>query len=170
MTLIVLGGMTTGVALPGAALAVTAGIAGIDGAVPDIAARIAALADFAPAEISLTAELALAQQTITAIQATIASGLPIPSISAQIDIAAAQLAVLQAKLEVINTQRAALVSLQGSLDVGGIAGYVYEGPLSSLGDELDAEVGGIPLGVHAVVLVATNAPAWSALQAFMRVS
>jgi hypothetical protein len=102
------------------------------------------------------------------VQTALAAGLAVPSIGDQIAIVAAQVEALAAAVALINSHRSVLLGLQGSLTVGGIAGYVYEGPLSSLGGELAAEVGGIPLPVHAVILVATDAPAWAALQTYVR--
>jgi len=172
MTIANLGALTVGAAVPGCELAVTAGIAGITGALPDIQARIAALAAFTPVEVNFAADLAVAQATVAGIQLAITSGIPQPTIAAQIAIVSAQLAELQAQAVAVELQLDALVALVAPLAVAGLIGYAYDGDATSAGGEIGAAiVGDYPSGhVDALVLVTSISGAWSALGQIVKVT
>lgn len=170
MTITALGSMSVGAAVPGAAAAVTAGISGINGALPDILARIAALQAFAPTPVDFTAQLALAQGTLGSVQAAITAGLPVPDIAAQIAIVAAIVADLLAQVAAVNVQLDALVALQAPLAVAGVGAYVFDGQLGSLGGELAAEIGTGTAHANALVLVTTESTAWAGLSAIVKVT
>src|SRR5690606_27332170 len=75
MTVSYVGSLSIGGALPGAALA-------LESAIPDLQARLDALASFAPTTGSLSANLALANGILSNIQNAITLGVVLPDISA----------------------------------------------------------------------------------------
>lgn len=170
MTVTPLGIVAVGTAVPGASAAVVAGVAGINLALPDLAARIAALQGFQPQPVSFVAQLAIAQGTLASIQAAITLGLPVPDISAQIALVAAVVAELLATLAQMNAQLDILLALEAPLNAGSIAAYAYDGPIGNLGGELGAAVGGGGGHANALALVATDSASWAALSAVMKVS
>ena len=179
MTIAVIGEMTIGEAMPGAAAGVSAGIAGISAALPDIAARLAALAAFAPQPINFATQLALAQQIVASIQASIAAvpPLPIPDIGAQIAQVAALVASLKATVSGIQGQLDLLVVLQGAFAAAGIHVFAFDGPIGNFGAEFAIQLaaglpGGGGPGAHANALVFATADAvsWQALSQIVRVS
>lgn len=170
MTITALGSLSVGAAVPGVGVAVTAGIDGINGALPDIQARLAALQAFAPTPVDFTAQLALAQGTLGSVQAAITAGLPVPSISTQIAMVAALVADLLAAVAAVNAKLDILTNLQAPLDVGGVAAYAYDGQIGSLGAELGDAVGGGSSHANALALVAAAPATWTALSAVVKVT
>lgn len=171
MTVTPLGTLSVAAVAPGAASAVIAGTAGINLALPDITARLAALQAFAPQPVSFVAELALAQGTLTSIQAALSLGLPVPDISAQIALVAAIVADLLATVAQVNTQLSILGSLEAALSAdASIAAYAFDGPRNALGSELSAAVGGGTGHANALALVTTDSASWIALSAVLKVS
>lgn len=171
MTTTFLGGMTVGVACPGAVACADAGVIGINGAVPDLESRIAALLGFVPMPVDLSSLLANAIATVNGIQAAITAGIQPPDISAQVAIVAAELALLQAALALVNQQLGIILALQPHFLVGGLVAYSFDGSTANLGTELDAAIAteGTPSGSTKALLIAATTPdAWAALSAILK--
>lgn len=170
------GELSIGQAMPGAAAVGVAGAAGINLALPDIQARLAALLAFTPGEVNFAAQLTLALQTVASIQATIAAGIVPPSISFQLAAVAALVAELEAALVTITAQLTIIADFQALLTNAGMHVYAYSGQVDDFGDELDAEIGaGLPGGsgptesVDGLVLVTNVGATWTALSQIMQV-
>jgi hypothetical protein len=170
MTITALGTLDVGVAVPGALTAVGAGIAGINGALPDIQARIDALLAFTPSPVTFAAQLALAAQITASINDAISLGLPVPSISDQIAQVAAVIAALEAQVAAVNAQLTILTGLLAPLAVAGIDAYAFDGARNALGGELGTALGGSTAHANALVLVTTDPSAWAALGVIVKVS
>ncbi len=170
MTITALGEVSVGGAVPGCATAVVAGELGINAAMPDILARLAALASFVPLPIDFVADLALAGQIGASIQAGITAGLPVPDMSAQAAVVQALITALLAQVTSINLQLDALLALDAPLGVAGVALYAFDGARTSLGSELAAELGPVTAHANALVLVTSDPAAWLAISAVMKVS
>ncbi len=172
MTVTYLGSLTTGAAIPGAAALAAAGTAGINLALPDIQARLSALLAFTPTPISLTANLAIAQQVVTSVTASLALGVTPPDISAQLAIVAALVAELTAAVASVNAQLEIIAGFD--MSASGVYAYSYAGQANQLGSEFSTELsggfpGGTPTDATNAVLLATTAPgAWTALQTFLK--
>jgi hypothetical protein len=170
------GELTIGAAVPGAASAAIAGFAGINAALPDILARLAALQAFAPLSVDFTAQLALAQAMVTSVQTGIALGIPVPSIAAQIAAVAALIAELLASVAGIAAQLEIVTDFQALLGAAGVHVYAYAGQTGSLGSELSTELTtGIPGGsptdaANALVLVTTVPATWTAMSQVFQVT
>jgi hypothetical protein len=165
------------VACPGVAVGFAAGIAGINLALPDIQARLDALAAFAPqVEISFAANIAVAQSIAASLQAAISAGLSPPSLSAQIAIVAALVAALEIAVGQINAQLTVLIDLSALLDAAGVFLYSYSGRSDGLGPALDTELStGFPGGTagqqcNALVLATTTPGTWDAMSELFKVS
>lgn len=170
-----LGSISLGAALPGANSVTVAAIAGINAALPDILARIAALQAFAPSPVDFGAQLVLAQQIVTSIQTSIALGIPAPSIAAQIAAVAALIADLLASVQAINGHLAIVQSFASLLGAAGIHALVFDGDAGAFGGELAAELGSVPgLGPYdacnAIVLVTTVPATWAAMSQVFKVA
>lgn len=171
MTIADLGGLSVGGAAPGAATAVVAGEAGINGALPDIQARLTALLAFSPAPINFAASIAIANSVIASINAAITAGIVPPDFSAQIAIATAQIATLTAAVAAVNAQLAILVALEAPLAVGGLHGYAFDGDASVAGAEIGGAITGDFAGhVNALVLVTSSPSTWTALGQILKVT
>lgn len=166
----VLGSMSLAVALPGADAAAAAGISGINGALPDILSRIAALGAFAPAPISFAADLATANGMIASINASIAAGITPPDLAAQIAIVAAQVAALLATATAVNASLALVVNFASLLTAAGVAGFAFDGAQNVLGSELATALGPSAAHANAIILVTQNGSTWTAMQAIFRTS
>jgi len=173
--MMLVGQYSIGEAIPGAALAVSAGVSGINGALPDIQARLSALLAFKPLPVTFATSLQIAQQTLTSLQANIALGLPVPSITAQIAEIAALVGSLSVQVASINAQLSIVLGLQGLLDAAGV--YVFAAPSTaagSLGGELDGAIAGAGIApgawAGAAVLVTTVPATWDALASMIKVS
>lgn len=175
MSVTFLGSMTLGDALPGAVGAAAAGIAGINLALPDILARIAALQSFLPTPVDFTAQLVLAQQTLQSVQATIALGLPVPDISAQLLAVQALIAALLAAVNAVNAQLDLITDFQAILGESGIYAYASDGTVANLGAELSSALSTTPglagpMHANSVILVAATPAAWAAIQGVFQVT
>jgi len=176
MTVVHVGSLSIGDAVPAAATVSAAGVSGINGALPDLTARLLALASFSPAPVNFALQLALAQSTVASIQSAIALGLPAPSIAAQIAEVAAQVAALEAVLASVEANLATVVDVQAQLSVAGLHSYVYTGDVGDLGAEFTTELaGGLPGGAptaaaSAVLLITTSPAAWAAMEQVFRVT
>jgi hypothetical protein len=166
----VLGSLSLAVALPGAAVAADAGVSGINGALPDIQARIDALTAFAPSPISFTADIATANAIIASINATITAGLSPPDIASQIAQIAALLAELTAIATAVQTSLNLIIAFQAELATGGVAGYAFDGAQNVLGSELATALGGSTAHANAVILVTQSPSTWLAMQAIFKTS
>jgi hypothetical protein len=144
MSLSYLGEFTIGGALPGAQAAAVAGAAGINAALPDILARLAALQAFAPMPVSFSAQLSLANQLVAGIGQSIALGIPEPSIAAQIAAVMALVAELIATVAGIRTQLSIVANFQVLLAAAGVHVFAYAGDAGGLGGEL---TGALALGL-----------------------
>lgn len=176
MTTTYLGGLSIGDTVPGAVAISAAGVAGINSALPDLQARIAALADFAPTPVSFATQLLLAQQTLAAVEAAITAGIPVPDMSAQIAIILAQIAALAVIAEGIEAQLDIIAGFQSLFANAGIHGYAFAGATSAMGTELSAATsGGLPGGgpsdtTNAIILATSNGATWSAMSQIFKVS
>lgn len=159
-----LGTLTLAVALPGADAAATAGIAGINGALPDIQSRIAALSAFAPTPISYPIDKAAAVSIQGSIQLAIDSGIPAPSLSAQIAIVQALVTALNAIVTAVNANLTIVTNFAALLAAGGVAAYAFDGAQNVLGSELAAALGGSTAHANAIVLVTQNGATWTSMQ------
>jgi hypothetical protein len=176
LTVAYVGSLSIGDAVPGAATVAAAGVAGISAALPDITARLEALAAFAPLPVDFTAQLVLAQQMLASVQLGISLGIPVPSIAAQIAAIVALVAELSAALAAINAQLEIIVDFQALLGAAGIHAYAYAGDTDQLGPELTAELAaGVPGGAasdpaNALVLVTTLSATWTAMGSVFKVT
>lgn len=177
MSLAYLGNVSLSVACPGVAAGFAAGIAGINLALPDIQARLDALAAFSPqVEISFAANIAVAQSIAASLQAAITAGLSPPSLSAQIAIVAALVAALELAVGQINAQLTVLIDLSALLSAAGVFLYSYSGRADGLGPALASELaGGFPGGsasddTNALVLATTTAATWTAMSGLFKVT
>jgi hypothetical protein len=176
MTTSYVGEFTIGGAVPGALAGVSAGIGGVNAALPDLQARLAALLAFQPAPISFAAQLSLAQATLSGIQLAIASGITPPDISAQLAAIAALVADLAAAVAGIDVQLTILSNLQTLLAAAGLHVYAFAGATNAAGGELTTALsGGVPGGApttaaNALVLVTTVSATWAAMQGVFEVS
>ena len=176
MTVVYCGELTIGGALPGANAATIAAITGINGAVPDLLARIGSLQAFAPSDVNLGAQLQLANQLVSNVQTSISLGIAPPSIAAQIAGIAALVAAMLAQLSGVQAQLDLVLDFQGLLAAAGIHAYAFSGTTGALGGELATELasgtpGGSPSDpANAVVLVTTSPAAWAALSQIAKVS
>lgn len=118
---------------------------------PTLAGQVTALAEMAAA-------LALA------------ISLGVPDVSFQLTAIGDVVASLQTSIGALNAQLAALVEVNTSLAVGGVAAYVYEGETSKFGQELHSALGGGFAGgspgtqARALVLATTASEAWDAVK------
>lgn len=165
-----LGSLSLDAIVPGASAAAAAGVAGIGGALPDLVARLEALANFQPTPVDFAAQLSIAQSTLASVQAAISIGLSPPSIDAQVAAVLELLATLTAQLATVHARLAIVTSFQAQLSAAGIAAYLYEGAVGSLAGELGAAVGGGSAECHALALVTTDPAAWSAMSAVFKVT
>ncbi len=174
MTVSYLGSLTVGAAAPGGLALAAAGTAGINGALPDIQARIAALASFAPTPPNIAADIALAQKIIESLQAALTLGITPPNISAQIEIVAAQLLALKAAVAAIDAQLSIIANLSNVLSTAGLHAYAYSGQANQLGTQFTTELaGGFPGGTptdptNALVLATTLSGTWAAMAQFFK--
>lgn len=150
------GSLTIGGALPGVSAA-------FESAMPDIQARLDALAGFSASTGSFSANLQLAQDIVANIQAAMALGISAPSIDAQLAEAEAAIAVEEGKL-------AAAAELLATLEASGLHLYTYSGTASAFGGDFNAEIGGgLPGGggggasVNGAVLITEVAATWTKL-------
>lgn len=170
MTIAYVGELTLAQSLPGPTTGLAAGVSGINAALPDIAARLAALQAFTPQPVNFAAQLALAQLTLSGVQAGIAAGLVPPDISAQLAAVAALIADLLAAVTSINAQLTIITNLQGVLATAGLHVYVYSGQTDAAGADITAELaGGLPGGgptdaANALLLITTIGATWTAIQ------
>jgi hypothetical protein len=149
---------------------VVAGTAGINGALPDILARLAALTDFTPTPVDFAAQLVVAQSIVASIQAGITAGLPVPSLSAQIAQIEALIAELTVQVTAVNAQLTILTGIAASLSVGGVDAFAFDGARNVFGSELATALGGSTAHADGVVLVTTSPSAWVAMQAILKVT
>lgn len=162
MTVTYLGSLTVGDAMPGA-------VAAMDATVPDLQARMAALATFAPSTGTFAANLQLANDIAASVQAAITAGITPPSASAQLAAVAALVAELEASLSFA-------LEIVEAFGVAGIHAYRYTGQAGNLGTEFQAELsGGFPGGASSDatdgVLLATTVPAaFAALAKLLKVA
>jgi hypothetical protein len=178
VTLDYVGSLSIGGAIPGAATAAAAGAAGINLALPDIQARLAALVAFTPQQgSSFAAQLALAQQIVAGVQAAIALGLSPPSLSAQIAIVAGLVAALEQAVLAVHAQLDIVLDFQALLAAAGIHVYAFAGQADELGPALTGELAaGFPGGTggnqatNALVLATTVPATWAAMSAVFKVT
>jgi hypothetical protein len=146
--------ISIGTSIPGA-------IAALNLAVPQLQAQIDALLAFKPGAINFAADLQVAGQILTNINAGIAIGITPPSIQAQISMVLALLAPLQANL-------AAIAAFQALLGASVFA-YGYDGATNQFGNEMNTELthgfpGHSPTErTHALVLGTTTDAAYTAM-------
>lgn len=168
MTIVSLGSLSVGAAVPGMSASITAGLGGINAALPDLLGELIALQAIVPTPPSMAAQLVLAQQLVSSLEAGLHTpGFPIPDITANL---AAVIAALAAKIGAMQAQLAILTGLTAPLGQAGVSAWAYDGAIGSLGGELSAAVGGGGTHANALALVATDPAAWSALSVVMKVT
>jgi hypothetical protein len=171
-----LGSLTLGALIPKGAEAGAAAVAAIELALPDLQARLAALASFAPSPGNFAADIALAQGIVTSIEAAIAVGISPPSLDAQIAIVAALVAELEAALAAINAQLSIVTDFLALLDTGGVFAYAFSGNANALGGEFATELAsGFPGGgatdpTNALLFATTTPATWSAMSTVFKVT
>ena len=159
MTVTALGEITIAVALPGVS-------AGLATAMADIQAKVAAMAAFAPVPPSITTSLQITAEMTANLTLAASIGIEPPSLDVQVALMLEALAVFQAQLAILN-------ELYGWLTAS-VHLYRYDGPVSALGTELQAELsGGLPGGsgadtAFALLFAATASPAILAMQAIFK--
>lgn len=170
MTITSLGSLSVGGVVPGAVTACVEGDAGISAAIPDIQARIAACAQFSPAEISFAAQLTLAGQILASINSCLALGLVPPSISAQIVAMTNLMAELLATLNSVQAHAGVLADLQVSLGAVGVEAYAYDGLVGNLAAELAVELGADSDHCNALIQIVRAPAVWAAFSNIMKVT
>jgi hypothetical protein len=176
MTITYNGSLALSAAVPGANAAAIAGQAGISTALPDLQARIGAMADFTPVAVDFTATINQLLATIAALQAAIAQGITPPSIAAQIAEVSAQISNLQTDLGAVSANLGIVVAFLNLLTSAGVHSYGYAGAANTFGGEFSTELGsGLPGGgggsetINGVALL-TNVPStWAAIQSMFGV-
>lgn len=170
MTITYIGSLALSASIPAASVAASAGISGINAALPDIQARITALASFAPTDVSFAGQIALAEAMIVSIESAIALGIPEISISAQIAIVSALIAALEAAVVSINASLQVVIDFQSNLASVGIHTYVYDGDANDFGNEFNTEFsGGLPGGsptdnAKAILLITSSGAGWTSIE------
>jgi hypothetical protein len=170
-----IGALSIGDAAPGVSVAFAAALTGINAALPDLAARIAALGDFAPQPVDFSAQLSLAQLVVQNVELCISAGIPVPSIAAQIAAVEALVAQLAAQLALAEAQVDIVTAAQARLSAGaGVFAYAFSGTAGALGAELDAAraIGG-PAGnppINGLVLLTADPVTWAAMTALFKVT
>ncbi len=168
MSLVSLGSIDLATSLPGANAAGVAGAAGINGALPDINARIAALGAFAPAPISFSADIAAANNIAASIGVAVSAGLTPPDIAGQIAQIAALLAALEAEALAVQANLTLVTNFLGLLAAGGIDAYAWDGARNALGAAVTSALGSSTAHSNAIVLVTTNGATWTAMQSVFK--
>jgi hypothetical protein len=162
--------------IPGGNVAALAGVAGINLALPDILSRLAALQAFSPQPVSFVAQLALANATLQGINLSIALGLPLPDINAQIAAVLALIAALLAAVSAINANLNTITLFLSFLNEPGVHMYYFNGITANLGTEISAATsGGFPGGAGTdatqALLIGTSIPGtWAAIANIMKVT
>lgn len=176
MTITYLGGLTVGGAVPGADLAVTAGIAGINAGLANLFDQLSALAAYTPTPIDFAAQIGVAQDIVSGLTAAISAGITPPSLGDQLALIAAQVATLTATIDGIEVNLDLLTGLQAPLATAGVHAYAFDGDTDSFGAELDGELaGGVPGGspsdhANAVAIITTIPATWLALGEIVKVA
>jgi len=168
MTITALGEVSIGAAVPAMSTALSAGLAGIDAALPDLLDRIASLQLFTPQPISYAASLALAQSTVQSV--LLNAALPVPSISAQIAAVAALIAELLQALSLAQAQVTLLTDLQTTLATAGVTALAFDGTIGALGGEVNSELSSWTGHANALLLVTNDPSAWSAMSSVFKVT
>jgi hypothetical protein len=171
MSLVPLGSLSLAVAVPGAATAnVALGVA-VGIAAPNVSAQITAAASFTPsASLGLEQLLAIAEAILDNIAAAIAAIPPIPvlSLQAQVDLAAAIKLDLDAMLLTVQAQLAIQLQIASILATAGVVAYAWDGANNALGPALTAELGGSVTHSNAIILYTTSGVAWTAMQGLFK--
>jgi hypothetical protein len=177
MTVTYLGSVSVGGAVPGADIAVSAGVAGITVSLPNLEAHIAALQAFKPVSVDFVVQKQMAIDVLASVQQSITLGLPVPSIQFQIDLVLAQVDAYLALLNAINAQLKILTDLSLPLMEAGVHVYAYDGPVNQLGSQMGgALAGGVPGGSggtqhgNAVVMLTTIPTTWAAMGEIVKVA
>jgi hypothetical protein len=170
MSLTPLGSLALSAVVPGAASVSAAGQLGIDLALPDIQARIAALLAFTPTPPSLSADASLALAVNTDLEGAIHVGLVPPDISLQLAIIGALVVDLQNKVISINAQLSIIANLLGVLATAGVDAYAYDGQADALGAALTAQYAGDTAHANALVLVTKIGATWTVMGSLFKTS
>lgn len=138
-------------------------------AIADLEARITALGAAIPTFTPPAVQLELAKSIVAAIEANIALGITPPSIDLQIGLFLAQIAELEASLQIV-------LDIKNLFAAAGVHVYVYDGDADAFGGELTTELaGGFPGGAptdhtNAIVLATTSGATWSAMAQVFQVT
>lgn len=171
MSLVALGSLSLGVAVPGAAESNAALDVAIGIAAPNVTAQIAAAASFTPsASLGLDDLLAIAEAILANIEAAIAAIPPIPvlDLDAQVDLALAVKADLESMLGIVNAQLTIQVDIAALLATAGVVAYAWDGANNALGPALTTELGGATTHSNAIILYTTSGVTWTAMQDFFK--
>jgi hypothetical protein len=170
MTIQALGTVTIGEALPGVSTGFAAAAAGIQTALPELAARLASLTSFQPTPLDFGAQLALANQIVGGIQLAMAAGVQLPDVSVIAAQIAALVAQITAQLALVQANLSLVLDLQAALGGGSVGLYAFDGQLGSLGGELTSQVGSSSAHAQALVMLTTEPATWAALAKLAKVS
>jgi len=159
MTLQYLGGLTTGAIVPSLGLALASALPRIEA---DIALQQALVAQLNLVPPTISGSLTLATEIVTAINASIALGVQVPSLAIQVNAALALIALLNAELG----------ALGFDMSAAGIHAYAFDGRTDELGPALPASLpGGLPSDHCTALVLATAIPAsWVALGRLLKTS
>jgi len=177
VTITYIGSLSVGGVVPGASAAINAGMTGINSALANLLAQLAALQAFAPSPISFAAQLSLAESMVSSLNLAIGLGMTPPDILAQITAILALVAALTAQIGAIEANLDVMLDLQLPLAAAGVHAYAYDGTAGALGGELGGALGGgVPGGsgggqhANALALVATSPATWAALSLVFKVA
>jgi hypothetical protein len=170
MTFTPLGSLSLAAVVPGAATVAAAGELGINLALPDIQARLAALLAFTPTMPSLSADASLAANIVADLQAAISIGLVPPDITAQLAIIAALVLDLQNKVISINAQFSICADLISLLATAGVDAYACDGAAQDMGGALTTQYAGDASHANALILVTKIGATWSAMSTLFKVT
>jgi hypothetical protein len=175
MTARYLGSVTVGGALPGGVQLAAAGSAGINVALPSLHEQLAALVAYVPAPIDFGAQLAALKAMIQAVEASIALGLPSPSVAVQVAKIGELIAGLRGQIAAVSAHLELITRLRAAFGAAGVHLIAFDGQAGAMAAELGAELGSAPGlapgdDAHAVLLATTVPATWLALSALLKVA
>lgn len=171
MSLVPLGSMGIGVAVPGAAASNVALGVVCSIAAPNVSGQITALGSFVPVlSPNLAQQLAMAEQIIANIEAAIAAFPPIPTLSlqAQIDLALTVRTNLLSLLDLITLKVTLQAEIAALLATAGVSAYAWDGANNALGAALTTELGPSAVHSNALILHTVSGTTWTAMQSFFK--
>ena len=166
MSLVYLGSLTVGEAVPGGVFALAEALPRVQA---ELAGAVSLQAQLIVTPPTIADSLVFAQQLVASIQAQIALGIQLPSVAVQLPIVEALIATLQVSLN-------GLLLLQNAFSTVGVHAYAYEGQVNAMGSQVSsAFAGGLPGGLpndyaNALVLVTSIPATWAAIGRVLKTS